>query len=433
MKENDLTDYVWSNATKYTASETSEANSFSQKDNFIIKGDNLPVLSVLKYQFANKVKMIYIDPPYNSASAALKYEDKRSKDAWLSFMKERLLAAWELLSEDGVLLIQISFHEYPYLRVLADELFTSKNHVFDMNLLVRHPERLLTADKPFNDVIEFTLIYSKNSTYRMPRKKVPKTVDKYQYEIKTTGLPADVQKLGNKTVEIYLPDQVQIIRNNEGQANLLHRETIRGSIREKNSSGRFYVAHLEKLRKKFPPLTFIKVPNIGDDGIGHRWFELPKQHLKNGAYYQGMPQSSSYTEKPYPNFMDFKNHYNTVNHEGGVNFRNGKKPEALLKFYVELFTNEGDIVLDFFMGSGTTQAVAMKLKRQFLGVEQMDYITTHTIPRLINVINADPTGISKDINWQGGGSFVFAELMEAKANEMDQTFNTSYFKSENHL
>ena len=125
-----------------------------------------------------------------------------------------------------------------------------------------------------------------------------------------------------------------------------------------------------------------------------------------------MPQSSKVTKKPYPNFMDFVKEYNAANKEGIYSFRNGKKPEAIIKKYIDIFTDEEDLVLDFFMGSATTQAVAMKMRRHFIGIEQMDYINTIAVPRLQKVIEGEQGGISKDVNWQGGGSFVYAELME---------------------
>ena len=151
---------------------------------------------------------------------------------------------------------------------------------------------------------------------------------------------------------------------------------------------------------------------MGDDSLGFRYFELPKEGNKNGAYYQGMPQSSEYTYKPYPNFLDFVEDYNSVNEEGGYEYRNGKKPEEYIYNYMEMFTDENDLVMDFFMGSGTTQSVALKTSRRFIGVEQLeDTMENVTIPRLQNVLSGDGTGISNKVNWQGGGSFVYTELM----------------------
>ncbi|MFR0651865.1 DNA methyltransferase [Ligilactobacillus salivarius] len=404
------------NARRYDNSDRGgyETSSISDDDNLIIKGNNLIALHSLKKRYAGKVKLIYLDPPYNTGADSFEYNDQFSRSAWLTFIKNRVEIAMELLSDDGVLLMQISFHEYPYLRTLVDTILSEDGHdrhIFDMNVLVRHPERALTADKPFNDVMEYTLIYSKNYNYEMPKQIIEKTIDKYIYTVDTKTKPDEIRELGGKKVEIYLPKNVKV-QKEKADKNNLHRETVRGSIREKNSSGRYYVANIEPLIDEYPPLTLFKVPGIGDDKLGFRYFELPKKGLKNGAYYQGMPQSSNITKKPYPNFVDFVKEYNSANKEGVYSFRNGKKPEAIIKKYIDIFTNEKDLVLDFFMGSATTQAVAMKMGRRFIGIEQMDYINTVSVPRLQEVIDGEQSGISKDVNWQGGGSFIYTELME---------------------
>ena len=124
-----------------------------------------------------------------------------------------------------------------------------------------------------------------------------------------------------------------------------------------------------------------------------------------------MPQSSEFTYKPYPNFLDYVEEYNSVNAEGGYEYRNGKKPESYIENYMNMFTDENDLVMDFFMGSRTTQAVTLKTNRRFIGIEQLeDTMQNVSLPRLANIISGDSTGISKSVNWLGGGSFVYAEL-----------------------
>ena len=113
---------------------------------------------------------------------------------------------------------------------------------------------------------------------------------------------------------------------------------------------------------------------------------------------------------PIVNFADFAGDYGNIRHEGGVALNSGKKPEKLLKMLLDYTTREGDIILDFFGGSGSTAATAHKMKRQYISIEQMDYIEDKIVTRLNNVIRGDSTGVSKDVNWQGGGSFVYAEL-----------------------
>lgn len=402
---------VLTKVKRYTKDGVEENISFNEDDNLIIKGNNLIALTSLLKRYEGKVKCIYIDPPYNTGEDSFGYNDSFNRSTWLVFMKNRLEVAKKLLSSEGIILIQVSFHEYPYLRVLVDEIFNSGKHLLDFNTLVRHPDRSLTGDKEFNDVIEYTLLYSKSKDYKMPKQIIEKTNDDYQYDFEFKNKPDEVLNLADKSVSVYYPENVKIIRR-EGHLDGLKSMSVRGSIREKNSSGRFYVANLEPLISEYPKGTIFTVPNMGDDGRPFRIFELPKGNNKNGFYYPGKPQSSNVTLKPYPNYLDFVKQYNSVNSEGEVSFRNGKKPEEYIKFFLELFTIKNDIVLDFHLGSGTTAAVAHKLGRRYIGVEQMDYIQNITVERLKKVIDGEQGGISKVVNWQGGGSFVYCELME---------------------
>ena len=402
---------VFTNVKRYTKDGVEENITFDENDNLIIKGNNLIALSSLLKRYEGKVKCIYIDPPYNTRSDSFGYNDSFNRATWLLFMKNRLELARRMLSDNGVILIQISFHQYPYLRILADEVFSQGKHLLDFNTLVRHPERSLTGDKEFNDVIEYTLIYSKNPSYKMPKMRIEKTDDDYQYDFVLSGEPKEILNLGGKSVSVYYPEQVEISRTT-GHIGGLKSMSIRGSIREKNSSGRFYVAYLEPLIGKYPKGTIFTVPEMGDDGNLYRIFELPKGNNKNGFYYPGKPISSDVTLKPYPNFLDFVQQYNLVNDEGDVSFRNGKKPEEYISYYLDIFSSKNDLILDFQLGSGTTCAVAHKMNRRYIGIEQMNYIRDISSERLKKVIGGERGGISESFNWQGGGSFVYCELLE---------------------
>ena len=212
------------------------------------------------------------------------------------------------------------------------------------NVLVRHPERTLTADKDYNDVVEYVLVYSKSPSFKMPKIAVDKTVDDYQWVINELSSGKEIEFDGRKA-RIFEPNEYELKKVAPSKENFKI-VTERGSIKEKVSSGRFYVKYLQPIEKEYPAKTIFKVDNIGDDMYSYRYFYLPPEGNKNGAYLQGMPTSSSKTYKPYPNFLDFVQSYNTVNNEGGVEFRNGKKPEDLVAFLMEIFTSEGDYVLD---------------------------------------------------------------------------------------
>ncbi|MEY1638690.1 DNA methyltransferase [Tenuifilum osseticum] len=296
-----------------------------------------------------------------------------------------------------------------------DELF--EKHLCTFNIQVRHPDRILTGDKEYNDVIEYILLYSKNRFQKLPKREEEKNVNEYIYKIEEIGKP-DKIKFGKKEVLIFTPDKykVDIL---EADFSNLKKISIRGSIREKNSSGRFYVKYLEKLRNDYPPETLFKVPEMGDDATGGRYFYLPPKGNVNGGYYQGKPQSSDVTLKPYPNFFNFAEEYNNVADQGNVSFRNGKKPEELMKLLLDLFTVYDDLIIDYHLGSGTTAAVAHKMNRRYIGIEQLDYGKNGSVTRLKNVISGEQSGISQSVGWKGGGSFVYAELKRYNQQYID--------------
>ncbi len=387
-------------------------------DNLIIKGNNLLVLHSLLKEFRGKIKLIYIDPPYNTGSDEFQYNDNFKHSTWLTFMKNRLEVSRALLKNDGILAIQCSYHEYAYLKVLLDEIFNRNNHLCTFNILVRHPDRILTGDKEFNDIIEYLLFYRVSPETKFPRRIEEKDINEYVYSIKEVGDP-EVIELSGKKVFVYTPEKI-VIEKGTPHEKKFKKISVRGSIREKNSSGRFYVKYLEELKDQFSPGTVFKVPGIGDDVYEYRYFYLPEEGRKNGGYFQGKPTSTDVTKKPYPNFYDFQEEYNNVANQGGVSLRNAKKPEELLKFIIEIFTHKHDIVLDFFVGSGTTCAVAHKMGRQYIGAEQLDYGENSAVVRLKNVINGDQTGISKEVGWDGGGDFVYMELKKLNENFVEK-------------
>jgi len=411
---------VLTNAKKFDQAGEKSFDQFNRNengtitDNLIIKGNNLLALHSLKKEFAGKVKLIYIDPPYNTGNDGFKYNDSFNQSTWLTFIKNRIEAAKKLLSPSGIFLVQCSFHQYAYLKVLMNDLF--EKHLCDFNIQVRHPERTLTGDKEFNDVIEYILIYSNDKNKKMPFIEEQKTIDDYNLQIEINA-NEDIETIqcGLKNVEIYLPYQYKVISIPSSKDGL-KKISIRGSIREKNSSGRFFVKHLEKLNG-YPPETLFRVPDMGDDSMDYRFFYSAPKGNKNGGYYQGKPISSDITKKQFSNFYNFEKEYNSVSKQGGVEFRNGKKPEELLNFLIQIFSDNNDIILDYHLGSGTTAAVAHKMKRQYIGIEQLNYGENDSVIRLQNVINGDKSGISKSVNWQGGGSFIYLEL-----KKYNQTF-----------
>ena len=218
-------------------------------------------------------------------------------------------------------------------------------------------------------------------------------------------------KLNGEKVQYFEPGDYEVIKL-ESSCGDLQKISIRGSLKEGNSSGRFYEKHIAPLQHRFLPGTLFKVSDIGNDKFDHRYFYTPSSGRSNGGYYQGVPlNASEFKFKPYPNFIDFVKSFNQVGYEGGVQFRNGKKPEALLKWIFELARlKQGDRVLDFFLGSGTTAAVSHKMGFTYIGIEQTDWGINDPVKRLEAVVKGEQGGVSNETEWKGGGNFVSMRL-----------------------
>jgi adenine-specific DNA-methyltransferase len=406
-----LGDKVFSDFRKYTSKGEEEISTISTEDNLIIKGDNLIVMHALKTKMAGKVKLIYIDPPYNTVTDGFKYNDNFSQTTWLTFIKNRIDVAKEMLGDNGFLFFHISFHQYAHIKVLLDEIF-DHNHICTFNIMVRHADRILKGDKDFHDVIEYLLVYTKDKVANKIAKRQKATdIDKYIYQVKTLNEGHDIVVDG-QLIQYYRPEDYTVIKSMPLRENF-QKISIRGSLKEGNSSGRYYEKNLAPIKHDFPSNTLFKVPSMGNDMYDYRYFYTPEAGKVNGGYYQGVPINLQSTkEVPYPNFMDYVAAFNNVGYEGSVEFRNGKKPEALLHKVFELGkVKSGDIVMDFFLGSGTTAAVAHKMGIQYIGIEQIDYGQNDPIHRLEAVINGEQKGISSEIGWGGGGAFVTCKLL----------------------
>ncbi len=384
------------NLKRFDSNGVHNIETFLPTDNLIVRGNNLLVMNTLLEQFKAKVKLIYIDPPYNTGNADFQYHDSFGHATWLSFMKNRLEIAWQLLADDGAIFIQTDDAEQAYLKVLCDELFgrqcfkesivlksSTESGVNAIN--VKRGERLFK-------VKEHILFYAKSASFRF-RPFYTKTNYNfnYKYEVKKTGNRFEVKNLSkdftnNSDLEKYC------------LANPANIYSLEKNIKKAGSK---FKAFAEANKTKSVVEEFLNSKNqevlVYDGGS-----LVPLRErivTENGKNYFGVLASDLWVDIG-----------TTAATEGGIKFPNGKKPEKLLKRIIEMTTEPQDLVLDFFLGSGTTAAVAHKLGRQYIGIEQTDYQDNDCIVRLKNVINADPTGISKSINWQGGGSFVFGEL-----------------------
>jgi len=379
-------------------------------DNLIIKGNNLLVLHSLLKEFRGKVKLIYIDPPYNTGNDEFQYNDNFKHSTWLTFMKNRLEVAKELLKDDGVILVQIDDKEEAYLKVLMDEIFSRDNFINTISVRSSTSSGLKTAhrDKTIIKTKDYILIYKKNEIVVNPQYKKRKRWDPHysKYFIKKENKIINLKDIliekgflspNDKLSDLDLEDPDFIKFYKENKDKIFQTQPV--------------------MPKKYKEMSIKNRDTI----IKYIDSEGNENYALNGRRFVFLSDSFGVLEDGSEDlallicdFWDDIDFQNTQN-EGGISFPSGKKPEKLIARVLRLFTKERDIVLDFFVGSGTTCAVAHKMGRQYIGVEQLDYGENSAVVRLKNVINGDQTGISKAVGWQGGGDFVYMELM--KLNE----------------
>ena len=373
-------------------------------DNMLIHGDNLLALKALEQDFAGKVKCIYIDPPYNTGNAFDYYDDGLEHSIWLNLMRERLEILKHLLSEDGSIWISIDEKEGHYLKVLCDEIFGRHNFVIQTTI----QRGGVTGHKAINptpvQVCDYMLTYAKNKEQWVYHPVyAPRGYDKaYNKYIVNWDEPyqkweiAPIKKLLSERKcsidELLQTDGHRIIRTAQPDYNAVGKE-IKYLIdkSEENPSDIFY------LHRENNPDIYMK------DGERILFYK-DKLRKIDGEWITVELVTNLWTDM----------NYQGIAKEGGVTFRKNKKPEAQIARILEMATMPGDLVLDSFLGSGTTCAVAHKMGRRWIGIELGEHCNTLCIPRLSRVINGeDLTGVSKKYEWHGGGGFRFYELGES--------------------
>ena len=410
------------------------------KDNLIIKGNNLLALHTLKKEFAGKVKLIYIDPPYNTGNDSFAYNDNFNHSTWLTFMRNRLLVARELLRADGLICLQCDDNENAYLKILLDEVFENG---FLNNVAVKMSEasgvKMNHSKNRFPKIKEYILIY------KMSNFKEFVTIDKYQQEEWDEENNIFIENFSiddrNNLIDLELKEHNN--QNDIDTANEILKNTVKISLTKKLKELNFK-SELEK-NEWLSENSYRIIKTAGSSSLAilvKNLKEIPKQSIaaavsKNGILFFYITDFNKETKQPrlqvifadsniFKNPCDFWQDIKTtgaIADEGGVKLSNGKKPEKIINRLITMTLNENDIILDYHLGSGTTAAVAHKMKRQYIGIEQMECQINLSSTRLQNVINGDKTGISKQVNWQGGGSFIYLELAKNNQNAIDQIQN----------
>ena len=397
--------------------EFDSALSVGDGENLIVQGDNLQVMKALLPRYKNLVRCIYIDPPYNTGAVFEHYNDNFEHATWLNFMYPRLEMLREFLSDDGFFCCEVDDAEGHYLKILLDEIFGRENYLTTIYIQVRYPNKTLKEDMNFHKEIEQIHVYRKSFAASPNLNTSTVGYEKFIYEVVELEPPFEILELGGKKVELFRAEQYKI-KKGIGSKFGLKEIWASGTILDGNSSGRFFRDYLSGRYATDGYGVLYKVHGIGDDSFDWRYFTGPKREgATKGKYYQGVPLEKLDSEKnlrrlPIENFYDLAANFGNCRHEGDADFRSGKKPEILLKLLLNYFSDAGDLVMDCFLGSGTTAAVAHKMNRRYIGIELGEQAITHVVPRLKKVINGEQSGISKDVGWTGGGEFKFARLGE---------------------
>jgi adenine-specific DNA-methyltransferase len=376
-------------ARRYSAGGTEvDGVTFREGDNLVIKGNNLLAIASLLKRYEGKIKCVYIDPPYNTGNDSFGYNDSFNRSSWLTFMKNRLEIARRLLHNDGFIFVQCDDYQSAYLKILMDEIFRGDNYRNSIYWHRTYAGKTVTKKLPWNT--DTILMYSKNpSTLLLP----------------TTA------ELNEADIRSYNKD------DNDGR-------------------GKYNTVSLQKTSGPGPETTYDYIDNNGKiwpcpkKGWRMKQSKLKALENDNRLYIAETTMREKYylserlkIGKQIDNFWGDVGNMNRVNDE--IFDLDGQKPEKLIERLISLAAGKGDIVLDFFAGTGTTGAVAHKMGRQYILVEQMDYIHELTETRLKKVIAGEQGGISETVKWQGGGSFVYCELAKVNQRFVDEAISAS--------
>lgn len=436
---------VLTNAKRYSTKGEKPFDKFNRNeqgiitDNLIVKGNNLLALNSLKEEFAEKIKMIYIDPPYNTGTDSFRYNDSFNRSTWLTFMRNRLMTAKALLKNDGLICVQCDDNENAYLKILMDEIFENG---FLNNVAVKMSEasgvKMNHAKNRFPKLKEYILIY------KMPSFKGFVTVDKYQQKEWDSENNIFIDNLSKDERDLLIELEAKEINDEKDSisANKILKNAKKIPLSKKLKDLKLETE--EEINEWLFENSYRIIKTAGSSSLAalvKNLDAIPKQDIasavsKKGILFFYITDFNRDTKQPrlqvifadsniFKNPCDFWQDIKTtgaIADEGSVKLSNGKKPEKILYRLIKMTTTVDDIVMDYHLGSGTTAAVAHKMKRQYIGAEQLDYGENDSVIRLKNVINGDKTGCSiyEDVNWNGGGEFVYLELKKFNQSFIEQ-------------
>lgn len=438
---------VLTNFKKHSKKGEEVPKEITDSDNLIIKGNNLLALHSLRKKYAGKVKLIYIDIPYNTGSDGFNYNDKFNHSTWLTFMKNRLAVAKDLLSNDGVIFVQCDDNEQAYLKVLMDEVFLRENYLNTISVKTKASSGASGGgeDKRIKKNTEYILVYQASESFEgfndiYSDKPLKDYIDERKEASKNfaykTVFVSDIKKTFVKTIKSGRGDDIKIYRINNPKFSSISKI----AKEEKCEQSEVYDKYFDKIFTLENAQTSIRgrvldAVGVDDDYYVAEYAPVSGKNkgtvtevifggrtkrllswLKNVAHRD---DKGDLIKRDRVGTLWDDLSWSSVSMEGGVTLANGKKPEALIERIIEMSTQENDIVVDYHLGSGTTCAVAHKMNRRYVGIEQLDYGDDDSAVRIKNVINGDKTGVSSSANWKGGGSFVYAELKKWNQEYVD--------------
>lgn len=414
-----------------------------RSENMLIHGDNLVALQALQQDFYGSIKCIYIDPPYNTGSAFEHYDDNLEHSIWLNLMRKRLVLLRELLSEEGTIWIQIDDEEQAYLKVLCDEVFGRGNFVNMISVNMKNIAGVSGGgeDKRLKKNCEYILIYAKdysllplfNGPYVYT--EISDLVQQYAEEGKSWKYTSVLVEPGEKeycgsTVDGDGNEIKVYLRKNPVMMSI-KQVAARDGITEKEAYQKYGISIFQTTNAQSSIRTRVmeyrNENSIAEDLISIEY--VPRTGKNRGTVYEQFYKGDKcrlfvwlkdtsevidgelYKKDLQGTYWDMNAWMKNLTKEGSVEFGNGKKPEQLIRQIFEMTTKPGDWVLDSFLGSGTTAAVATKMARKWVGIELGNHAYTHCKVRLDRVVNGeDAGGITKAVNWEGGSGYHFYEL-----------------------
>lgn len=374
----------------YRILKANKALSYGEKnENMIIRGDNLEALKALLPYYKGQVKCIYIDPPYNTGNAFEHYDDNLEHSKWLSIMYPRLELLRDLLSEDGSIWISIDDDECHYLKVICDEVFGRKN--FINNVIWEKKFAPQNDVKWLSDSHDHILCYAKDKENWRPN-LLPRTEE----------MNSRYKNLDNDPRGVWTSDN--LLRKDIQKTGLYKIVTPSGRICLPSQGASWRVNE-----QKFQEMVADNRIWFGKNGDG-----VPRIKRFLSEVQNGIVSMTIWKYQEVGHNQEAKKEVKAFNSQEVFTT---PKPERLIERILTLATNKGDLVLDSFLGSGTTCAVAQKMGRKYIGIEMGEHAITHCVPRMKAVIDGEQGGISKAVNWQGGGGYTFYDLGETVFNE----------------